>query len=29
MKQGTELGKKVSEIMNAGGLVSDEIVLQC
>lgn len=26
MKQGTELGKKVSEIMNAGGLVSDDIV---
>ncbi len=26
MKLGTELGKKVSEIMNAGGLVSDDIV---
>lgn len=26
MKNGTELGKKVSEIMNAGGLVSDDIV---
>ena len=26
MKQGTELGKKVSEMMNAGGLVSDDIV---
>ena len=27
MKLGTELGKKVSEIMNAGGLVSDDIVI--
>ena len=26
MKQGTELGKKVSAIMEAGGLVSDDIV---
>lgn len=26
MKNGTELGKKVSEIINAGGLVSDDIV---
>ena len=26
MKRGTELGKKVSEIMNTGGLVSDDIV---
>lgn len=26
IKQGTELGKKVSEIINAGGLVSDDIV---
>lgn len=26
IKKGTELGKKVSEIINAGGLVSDDIV---
>ena len=28
VKEGSKLGKKVQEVMNAGGLVSDDLVIQ-